>query len=63
MRTFLLALVVLLLLFQVIPGNTKRCWNHRGSCSERCIKKEIFFIFCTSGYLCCVKPKHKPNLL
>ncbi|KFO37361.1 Beta-defensin 122 [Fukomys damarensis] len=62
MRTLLLTSVVLLLLFQVIPGNTERCWNRRGSCHEKCIKKEIFFIFCTSGKLCCVKPMYRPNL-
>ncbi|XP_004630836.1 beta-defensin 122-like [Octodon degus] len=62
MRTFLLTLAVLLLLFQVIPGSPERCWNQRGACREKCIKSEIFFVFCVSGKVCCVKPKDKPNL-
>ncbi|XP_005384977.1 PREDICTED: beta-defensin 122-like [Chinchilla lanigera] len=62
MRTFLLALVMLLFLFQAIPGNAERCWNERGSCREKCGKKELFFVFCVSGKACCVKPKYKPNI-
>ncbi|KAI5248012.1 hypothetical protein MUG91_G194n25 [Manis pentadactyla] len=39
-KLFLLTLAVLVLLSQVIPGRTEKCWNLHGSCHEKCIKNE-----------------------
>ncbi|XP_030167624.1 LOW QUALITY PROTEIN: beta-defensin 122-like [Lynx canadensis] len=63
MKRFLLTLAVLLLLSWVLPGSTEKCWNLRGSCREKCIKNEKIYVFCTSGKLCCVKPKFQPKSL
>ncbi|XP_073928512.1 beta-defensin 122-like [Castor canadensis] len=62
MKSFLLTLGVLLLFSQVIPGNTEKCWNLHGSCREKCIRNERVYVFCLNGKLCCVKPKHQPQL-
>nr|KAF6422110.1 hypothetical protein HJG63_003785 [Rousettus aegyptiacus] len=62
MKSFLLTLTVLVFLSQVIPGSTEKCWNHHGTCREECIKEEKVYIFCSSGKLCCVKPKFQPNM-
>uniref|UniRef100_A0A8C9PN29 Beta-defensin n=1 Tax=Spermophilus dauricus TaxID=99837 RepID=A0A8C9PN29_SPEDA len=54
MKIFMLTLAALLLT-QITPGVTERCWSQRGSCREKCIKNERVYIFCRSGKLCCVK--------
>uniref|UniRef100_A0A667HK54 Beta-defensin n=1 Tax=Lynx canadensis TaxID=61383 RepID=A0A667HK54_LYNCA len=46
-----------------VSGSTEKCWNLRGSCREKCIKNEKIYVFCTSGKLCCVKPKFQPKSL
>uniref|UniRef100_A0A8C0MQJ9 Beta-defensin n=1 Tax=Canis lupus familiaris TaxID=9615 RepID=A0A8C0MQJ9_CANLF len=63
MKAFLLTLAALVLLSQVTLGSAEKCWNLRGSCREKCIKNEKLYIFCTSGKLCCLKPKFQPNML
>ncbi|KAF6284252.1 defensin beta 123 [Rhinolophus ferrumequinum] len=62
MKPFLLTLAVLVLLSHVFPGSTEKCWKHRGSCRNECVKNEKFYVFCLSGKLCCVKPKFQPNM-
>ncbi|KAI5934330.1 Beta-defensin 123 [Manis javanica] len=62
MKLLLLTLAVLVLLSQVIPGRTEKCWNLHGSCREKCIKNEKVYIFCRSGKLCCLKPKYQPRI-
>uniref|UniRef100_A0A671F6F5 Beta-defensin n=1 Tax=Rhinolophus ferrumequinum TaxID=59479 RepID=A0A671F6F5_RHIFE len=42
--------------------STEKCWKHRGSCRNECVKNEKFYVFCLSGKLCCVKPKFQPNM-
>nr|XP_020137557.1 beta-defensin 122-like [Microcebus murinus] len=63
MKPFWLTLAMLLLLSQVIPGSTESCWDFRGSCRNKCTRNESVYIFCTSGKLCCVKPKNKPHIV
>ncbi|XP_060239232.1 beta-defensin 36-like [Meriones unguiculatus] len=58
MKTAVLALALLLLQSQVIPGHSEKCWNSLGSCRDRCFKKEMFYIFCWNGKPCCVKLKN-----
>ncbi|XP_023364260.1 beta-defensin 122-like [Otolemur garnettii] len=62
MKPVLLTMAVLLLLCQVIPGGTEKCWGQRGSCRETCRVAERAYIFCRNGNLCCVPPKGLPNL-
>ncbi|XP_007932904.1 beta-defensin 36-like [Orycteropus afer afer] len=62
MKLLLLTLAALLLLFQVVPGGSRKCWSQRGTCREKCVKNEIAYIFCGNEKLCCVKPKHQPDL-
>ncbi|XP_011826151.1 PREDICTED: beta-defensin 135 [Mandrillus leucophaeus] len=71
-RSVLLALVVLDLLFYVPPGRSgpnvyiqklfASCWRLRGSCRQKCLKKEEYHILCDTTRLCCVNPKHLPIL-
>ncbi|KAG8524143.1 Beta-defensin 122 [Galemys pyrenaicus] len=50
MKSLLLTVAVLVLLFQALPaGGTERCWNLHGFCRDKCIKDERVFIFCMSG--------------
>uniref|UniRef100_G3U4L4 Beta-defensin n=1 Tax=Loxodonta africana TaxID=9785 RepID=G3U4L4_LOXAF len=60
MKLLLLTLAALVLLSQVIPGSTKKCWSLHGTCRDKCIKNEMAYIFCMNGNLCCVKPKYQP---
>ncbi|XP_021078696.1 beta-defensin 36-like [Mesocricetus auratus] len=62
MKTAVLAMALLLLLSQVIPGNGEKCWKSQGTCRYECIKDEKLYILCGNGKLCCVKPKKVPQL-
>ncbi|XP_028743350.1 beta-defensin 122-like [Peromyscus leucopus] len=62
MKTVVFTAALLLLLSQVTPGNTEKCWKCQGTCRDQCIKDEKVYIFCRSGKLCCVKPKNVPQL-
>nr|XP_020027564.1 beta-defensin 123 [Castor canadensis] len=61
MKLLLLTLAVLLLLSQLTPGDTQRCWNLRGKCNKRCSRNARVYVYCTNGKLCCVKPKYQPK--
>ncbi|KAM5246571.1 beta-defensin 36-like [Ctenodactylus gundi] len=61
MKLLLLTLAALLLLSQVMPGDTQKCWNLLGKCRRRCFKRENVYVYCTNGKMCCVKPKHQPK--
>ncbi|XP_003502351.1 beta-defensin 123-like [Cricetulus griseus] len=63
MKTAVLAMALwLLLLSQVVPGNTERCWKNQGACRSKCNKEEKLYILCSYSKLCCVKPKKVPLL-
>ncbi|XP_039719613.1 beta-defensin 123 [Pteropus medius] len=57
MKLLLLTLAVLLLLSQLTPGDSRKCWNLHGKCRHRCFKKEKVYVLCTNNKLCCVMPK------
>ncbi|XP_003273533.1 beta-defensin 123 [Nomascus leucogenys] len=61
MKLLLLTLTVLLLLSQLTPGDTQRCWNLYGKCRHRCSKKERVYVYCINNKMCCVKPKYQPK--
>ncbi|XP_045385459.1 beta-defensin 123 [Lemur catta] len=61
MKLLLLALAALLLLSQLTPGDTQKCWNLRGRCRHRCSRKERVYVYCTNSKMCCVKPKYQPR--
>ncbi|XP_039335601.1 beta-defensin 123 [Saimiri boliviensis] len=61
MKLLLLTLTVLLLLSQLTPGGTQRCWNLHGKCRRRCFKKERVYVYCVNSKMCCVKPRYQPK--
>ncbi|XP_075384065.1 beta-defensin 123 [Tenrec ecaudatus] len=61
MRLLLLTFTVLLLLSQLIPGDTQKCWNLRGKCRPRCFKREKVYVYCINSKHCCVKPEFLPK--
>ncbi|XP_016043608.1 beta-defensin 123 [Erinaceus europaeus] len=61
MKLLLLTLAILLLLSQLTPGDTQKCWNLHGRCRQKCFKKEKVYVYCTNGKHCCVKPKYQPK--
>ncbi|KAM9058225.1 beta-defensin 123 [Megaptera novaeangliae] len=63
MKLLLLTLAALLLLSQLTPGSTLRCWNLHGKCRQKCFKKERVYVYCTNNKMCCVKPKYQPKSL
>ncbi|XP_024598803.1 beta-defensin 123 [Neophocaena asiaeorientalis asiaeorientalis] len=63
MKLLLLTLAALLLLSQLTPGSTRKCWNLRGKCRQKCFRKERVYVYCTNNKMCCVKPKYQPKHL
>ncbi|XP_059888789.1 beta-defensin 36-like [Delphinus delphis] len=63
MKLLLLTLAALLLLSQLTPGSTRKCWNRHGKCRQKCFRKERVYVFCTNNKMCCVKPKYQPKNL
>ncbi|XP_062943519.1 beta-defensin 123 [Cynocephalus volans] len=61
MKLLLLILATLLLLSQLTPGGTQKCWNLHGQCRHRCARKEKVYVYCTNNKMCCVKPKYQPK--
>ncbi|XP_020137556.1 beta-defensin 123 [Microcebus murinus] len=61
MKLLLLTLATLLLLSQLTPGGTQRCWNLHGRCRHKCFRKERVYVYCTNSKMCCVKPKYQPK--
>ncbi|XP_047602495.1 beta-defensin 123 [Lutra lutra] len=61
MKLLLLTLAALLLLSQLTPGGTQKCWNLHGRCRQKCSKRERVYVYCTNNKLCCVKPKFQPR--
>ncbi|KAI5248011.1 hypothetical protein MUG91_G194n24 [Manis pentadactyla] len=61
MKLLLLTLAALLLLSQLTPGSTQKCWNLHAKCRQRCSRKERTYVYCTNSKLCCVKPKFLPG--
>ncbi|XP_017197661.1 beta-defensin 36 [Oryctolagus cuniculus] len=61
MKLLLLTLATLLLLSQLTPGDTQKCWNFHGKCRYRCHRKERVYVYCTNTKMCCVKPKYQPK--
>ncbi|XP_037667071.1 beta-defensin 123 [Choloepus didactylus] len=61
MKLLLLTLAALLLLSQLTPGSTQKCWNLQGKCRNKCGKKERIYVYCTNNKMCCVKPKNHPK--
>ncbi|XP_033623077.1 beta-defensin 119 [Fukomys damarensis] len=57
MRTLLLTSVVLLLLFQVIPGKHPilRCMGNTGVCRPSCKKNEQPYYYCRNYQPCCLQ--------
>ncbi|XP_043739076.1 beta-defensin 123 [Cervus elaphus] len=63
MKLLSLILAGLLLLSQLTPGGTLKCWNLHGKCRQKCFKKERVYVYCTNNKLCCVKPRYQPKNL
>ncbi|XP_067563859.1 beta-defensin 123 [Pseudorca crassidens] len=63
MKLLLLTLAALLLLSQLTPGSTRKCWNRHGKCRQKCFRKERVYVYCTNNKMCCVKPKYQPKSL
>ncbi|XP_006154772.1 beta-defensin 123 [Tupaia chinensis] len=61
MKLLLLTLTVFLLLSQLTPGDTQKCWNLHGKCRHRCHRKERVYVYCVNGKMCCVPPKYLPK--
>ncbi|XP_014939665.1 beta-defensin 123 [Prionailurus viverrinus] len=61
MKLLSLTLAALLLLSQLTPGSTQKCWNLHGKCRQKCSRKERIYVYCTNNKLCCVKPKYQPR--
>ncbi|XP_006089447.1 beta-defensin 123 [Myotis lucifugus] len=61
MKLLLLTVTALLLLSQLTPGSTQKCWNLLGKCRHTCFKKERIYVYCTNSKPCCVKPKYHPK--
>ncbi|XP_005879905.1 PREDICTED: beta-defensin 123 [Myotis brandtii] len=61
MKLLSLTVTALLLLCQLTPGGTQKCWNLLGKCRHTCFKKERIYVYCTNSKPCCVKPKYHPK--
>ncbi|KAJ1076857.1 hypothetical protein CapIbe_011703 [Capra ibex] len=63
MKLLSLILAGLLLLSQLTPGGSLKCWNYHGKCRQKCFKKEKVYVYCTNNKLCCVKSRYLPKNL
>ncbi|XP_047404543.1 beta-defensin 135 [Sciurus carolinensis] len=72
MRSQLLVLVVLVLLFYVPPVRSEQnayinrifgsCWRIKGSCRKKCVGKELFHILCDTSLVCCIESSELPMM-